>query len=169
MSRAAGRAKGSTPATLALQRAGVAFSLREYAYAPDGEAIGRQAAAALGIDPARLLKTLIVAGEDGRLAMALLAVDRTLDLKAAARVLGAKRLAMAGVAEAERATGYVKGGISPFGQKRRLAAAVDAVALEASPVLVNGGRRGLQIELAPADLVRLLDAEVGPIAGPRAA
>ena len=157
-------AAGGTPATTALRRAGIAFELHAYDFDPGGEAIGLQAAAALAIDPARLLKTLIVELDGARLAMALLAVDRSLDLKAAARALGGKKAALAPVPAAERATGYVKGGISPFGQRRRLAAVVDRAAAAWPRVVVNGGRRGLQIELASGDLARLLGAEVAPIA-----
>ncbi|TVQ33039.1 MAG: aminoacyl-tRNA deacylase [Geminicoccaceae bacterium] len=159
-------AKGGTPATTALAKAGIAFQRHEYAFAPTADGIGRQAAAALSIAPERLLKTLIVERDDGTLAMALLAVDRQLDLKAAARALATKRLAMAAIPKAERATGYVKGGISPFGQKRRLDAVVDAHATHFAQVLVNGGRRGLQLELAPENLVQALAATIAPIGLP---
>ncbi len=157
-------ATGGTPATTALARLGVAYTLHEYAFEAGCEPIGLQAASRLGIAPARLLKTLVVEPDGAPLAMALLAVDRTLDLKALARALGVKRAAMAPVAVAERATGYVKGGISPFGQRRRLAAVVDRAALGFAKVLVNGGRRGLQIELPPDDLVALLEARVAAVA-----
>ncbi len=145
----------STPATLALQKAGVAFDLHEYDYDPNAERIGMQAAEALGIEPARLLKTLMVkAGSE--VVCVLAPSDREVNLKKLAAAAGAKSAAMLGAAEAERLTGYHVGGISPFGQKKRVRAFVDASALAFPKVVCNGGRRGLQIELAPADLVRVL-------------
>jgi Cys-tRNA(Pro)/Cys-tRNA(Cys) deacylase len=100
---------------------------------------------------------------EGNLASVLLAADRTLDLDAAARVLGTKRVELAPLAEAERATGYVKGGISPFGQRRTLALLLDRAALAQPTVLVNGGRRGLQLELSPADLLAITAARVADL------
>ncbi|MFN3655739.1 MAG: Cys-tRNA(Pro) deacylase [Pseudolabrys sp.] len=148
----------STPATLALQKAGVAFALHEYEYDPNAERIGMQAAEALGIDPARLLKTLMArAGE--QIVCVLAPSDREVNLKKLAAAAGVKHAAMLGAAEAERRTGYHVGGISPFGQKSRARVFVDASALAFPKVLCNGGRRGLQIELAPADLVKVLDAK----------
>jgi Cys-tRNA(Pro)/Cys-tRNA(Cys) deacylase len=149
-------AKG-TPATLALQLAGVAFTLHEYAYDPRGERVGLQAAQALGVDPARLLKTLMARA--GEIVCVLAPSDRDVSLKALAAVAGAKDAAMLAPAEAERVTGYHVGGISPFGQKRKAPVFVEQTALSHPSVLVNGGRRGLQIEIAPADLVRLLAAK----------
>ncbi|HKA71957.1 MAG TPA: Cys-tRNA(Pro) deacylase [Xanthobacteraceae bacterium] len=147
----------ATPATAALQKAGVAFKLHAYDYDPDAEQIGLQAAEALGVAPARLLKTLMArAGND--IVCVLVPSDRKLSLKKLAAAAGSKEAAMLAPAAAERATGYHVGGISPFGQKKRLRVFVDRAALGHATVIVNGGRRGLQIELDPADLVRLLDA-----------
>ena len=161
MSRAA-----ATPATAALGRAGVGFRTHLYAFAPAADGIGRQAARALAVPPERLLKTLVVDLGDAGLALAILGVDRSLDLKAVARALGGKRATLAPLAAAERATGYVKGGISPFGLRRPLPAVVDRAALGAATVLVNGGRRGVQLELAPADLVDTLGAVVADLGVP---
>lgn len=147
----------ATPATAALQKAGVAFKLHAYDYDPDAEQIGLQAAEALGVAPGRLLKTLMArAGND--IVCVLVPSDRKLSLKKLAAAAGSKEAAMLAPAAAERATGYHVGGISPFGQKKRLRVFVDRAALGHATVIVNGGRRGLQIELDPADLVRLLDA-----------
>jgi len=148
-----------TPAVEAVRRAGVAFELHEY----DGVEVGDgdyavAVAAALGRPPGRLFKTL-VASVDGTLSVFVLPADRQLDLRAAG-----KRTTLADKAQAERATGYVVGGISPLGQRRRLPTTVDAAALDWPTVLVSAGRRGLQIELAPADLVALTGATVKPVA-----
>jgi Cys-tRNA(Pro)/Cys-tRNA(Cys) deacylase len=147
----------STPATLALQKAGVAFTLHEYDYDPDALRIGLQAAQALGVAPARLLKTLM-AKAGGEIVCVLLPSDRELSLKKLAAAAGVKDAAMLGAAEAERITGYHVGGISPFGQKKRARVFVEEASLAHASVILNGGRRGLQIELAPADLVRVLAA-----------
>jgi Cys-tRNA(Pro)/Cys-tRNA(Cys) deacylase len=149
-------AKG-TPATSALEKAGVAFTLHEYDYDPDAERVGMQAAEALGVEPARLLKTLMAkAGTE--IVCALVPSDRTMSLKKLAAAAGAKQAAMLPPAEAERVSGYHVGGISPLGQKKRLRVFVERSALEFSSVLLNGGRRGLQIEIAPSLLIRALDA-----------
>jgi Cys-tRNA(Pro)/Cys-tRNA(Cys) deacylase len=148
---------GGTPAILTLARAGVPHTLHPYQHDPRSESYGLEAAAALGVDAARVFKTL-VASLDGRLVVGVVPVSGRLDLKALARALGGSRASMAEVAAAERATGYVAGGISPLGQKRRLPTAVDATALAHSTVFVSAGRRGLDVELDPAELVRLTDA-----------
>jgi Cys-tRNA(Pro)/Cys-tRNA(Cys) deacylase len=157
----------STPATLALEKAGVAFQLHEYEYDPNAERIGMQAAEALGIEPARLLKTLmakVLATKAGDAVVCVLAPsDREVNLKKLAAAAGAKSAAMLGAAEAERLTGYHVGGISPFGQKKRVSVFIEQSALAFKAVVCNGGRRGLQVELAPADLVRVLDAEAAAI------
>lgn len=147
----------STPATLALQKAGVAFALHEYDYDPNAARIGMQAAAALGIEPARLLKTLMARAGDEVLCV-LAPSDREVNLKKLAAAAKAKSAAMLGAAEAERITGYRVGGISPFGQKKRVRVLVDRSALAFARIVVNGGRRGLQVELAPSDLLQLLGA-----------
>jgi Cys-tRNA(Pro)/Cys-tRNA(Cys) deacylase len=153
-------AKG-TPATLALEKAGVAFTLHEYDYDPNAERIGMQAAEALGIEPARLLKTLMARAGD--VVCVIVPSDREVNLKKLAAAAGAKSAAMAGVAEAERITGYKVGGISPFGQKKRVAVFIDKSAMAFPQLVMNGGRRGLQVELASADVVRVLAATVAEL------
>ncbi len=152
----------STPATLALEKAGVAFKLYEYDYDPNAESIGMQAAQALGIEPARLLKTLMVRAGDAVVCV-LAPSDREVNLKKLAAAAGAKSAAMLGAAEAERITGYHVGGISPFGQKKRARVFIEQSALAFPHIVVNGGRRGLQAELAPADLLRVLNATAAEI------
>ena len=152
-----------TPAVLALKRAGVSFRLHEYEHDPAAESYGLEAADKLGVERGRVFKTLIVS-VDGKLAVGIVPVDRSLSLKALAAALGGKRAAMADVAEAERATGYVTGGISPIGQRRLLPTVIDASAMTWEQILVSAGKRGLQVELAPADLVRLLKAVTADIA-----
>ena len=156
-------AKG-TPATVALQKAGVAFTLHEYDYDPNAARIGMQAAGALGVDPARLLKTLM-AKAAGAVVCVLVPSDAEVSLKKLAAVAGAKDAAMLPPAEAERITGYHVGGISPFGQKKRVRVFIAQSALAHDTIIVNGGRRGLQIELRPADLVRLLEASAVEVNG----
>ena len=150
-------AKG-TPATAAVQKAGIAFALREYDYDPNAERIGLQAAEALGVAPARLLKTLM-AKAGGAFVCLLAPSDREVSLKKLAIAAGTKEAALCAPAEAERITGYHIGGISPFGQRRRVRTLIEESALAHATVIVNGGRRGLQIELAPADLGRVLAAQ----------
>ena len=152
-----------TPATALLTKRGVAHRVHTYVHG-DGQAYGPEAVDRLGLDPARVYKTL-VADVDGALTVGVVPVSATLDLKALATAMGAKRAKMAEVAAAERATGYVAGGISPLGQRKRLPTVVDASVQRWKTVFCSGGRRGLEIELAPADLVRLTDAAVAPIAG----
>jgi Cys-tRNA(Pro)/Cys-tRNA(Cys) deacylase len=161
-----------TRAVEVVRAAGVTHALHEYAAPePRGHARGRrpsygiEAAAALGLDPARVLKTL-VADADGQLVAAVVPVAGELDLRALAATIGARRAALAEPAAAERATGYVVGGISPLGGRRGLPTVVDASALEHATVVVSAGRRGLQLELAPADLVALAGARVATIAQP---
>ena len=146
-----------TPAVATAERAGIRFALHEYAH-EDGAAFGEEAAAKLGVDPARVFKTLVV-DRDGELTVAIVPVSAQLDLRA----LG-KRAALAGRAAAERATGYVLGGISPLGQRKRLPAVLDESALAFETIYVSGGRRGLELELAPADLAALTGARVAAIA-----
>lgn len=159
----------ATPALLALRSAGVAHVVHEYeaddarVRAEGRHAYGLEAAAALGVAPDRILKTL-VATVDGTLTVAVVPVSGELDLKRLADAVGGRRAAMAEPVAAERATGYVVGGISPLGGRRRLPTVVDASALTHARILVSAGRRGLQVELDPADLVRLTGAVVAPIA-----
>ncbi|UYG08111.1 Cys-tRNA(Pro) deacylase [Halomonas sp. M4R1S46] len=153
-----------TPAVKVLEQAGVAFALASYAHDPRRPAYGEEAAEALGLSPWEVFKTLLARLDDGRLAMAIVPVASQLDLKALARAAGARKAVMADPAEAERATGYVVGGISPLGQKKRLAAFVDDSAEPLAALHVSGGRRGLEIRLAPRDLARLLEARFAPLA-----
>lgn len=156
-----------TPATRALEQAGVEHSVRAYEHDAGATAAaggyGPEAAAALGADPATVFKTLLTE-VDGALVVAVCPVTTQLDLKAVAAAVGGKKARMADPATAERATGYVVGGISPLGQRRRLSTVVDASALEHATVLVSAGRRGLDVGLAPADLVRLTGAVVAVVA-----
>ena len=147
-----------TPAIAAAARAGVAFAVHEYRHDPLAESYGLEAVEKLGLDAARVFKTL-VADVDGALTVAVVPVEAQLDLRA----LG-KRARMAEAAAAERATGYVAGGISPLGQRRTLPTVVDASALDHETIHVSAGRRGLELELAPTDLVELTGARVAPIA-----
>jgi Cys-tRNA(Pro)/Cys-tRNA(Cys) deacylase len=151
-----------TPATQLLAARGVEHRL--HPYQPDAHATsyGEAGAAALGVEPGRMFKTLL-ADLDGKLVCAVVPVSGSLDLKALAAALGGKKAAMADPAAAERSTGYVVGGISPLGQKTRLRTVVDASAQDFETVHVSGGRRGLSLELAPADLVALTDAVVADV------
>lgn len=153
-----------TPATALLMRAGIPFTLHPYRHDPRGHAFGEEAAAALGVDPRRIFKTLI-ASVEGRLACAVVPVAARLDLKALAAALGGKRAELAEPAAAARATGYVVGGISPLGQRSRLPVVVDASVEAFDTVYVSAGRRGLQVELAPADLLAAAEATLASIAG----
>lgn len=152
-----------TPATALLTRQRVAYTTHTYQVDPKAASYGEAAAAALGVPPDRVFKTL-VASVDGGLAVGVVPVAATLDLKALAAALGGKKAAMAEPSAAERATGYVTGGISPFGQRSRLPIVVDASADDFPTVYVSGGRRGLQVEVAPADLVRVTGARTARIA-----
>ncbi|MFC8720586.1 Cys-tRNA(Pro) deacylase [Kitasatospora sp. NPDC057198] len=157
------KSAGGTPATIALDAAGVPFAVHEYAHDPAAASYGAEAAEAMGVPPDRVFKTLL-AEADGALAVAVVPVSGQLDLKALAAALGTKRAAMADPAAAERSTGYVVGGISPLGQRRRLRTVVDSGALAHPTVFVSAGKRGTEVELAPADLVRLTAALTAPIA-----
>lgn len=152
----------TTPATLALRKAGVAFTLHTYDYDPDAGRVGLQAAESLGADPARVLKTLM-AQVDGKPVCAVLASDQEVSMKRLAAVFGGKAAAMMKPADAERLTGYRVGGVSPFGQKRLVPTVVDEAALVHDQVFVNAGQRGLQAQLAPADLVAALQARLALI------
>jgi len=153
---------GGTPATVALSRAGVSFALHPYEHDPRAASYGLEAAEALGVDPARVFKTLM-ASLDGTLVVGIVPVSGQLDLKSLARALGGSKAAMAEVSAAERATGYVAGGISPVGQKRAHPTVLDDSALAHPTIFVSGGRRGLDLELAPADLVAVTGARTAPI------
>jgi Cys-tRNA(Pro)/Cys-tRNA(Cys) deacylase len=153
-----------TPAVNALARAGIAFELREYAHDPRTASYGLEAAHALGIDPASVYKTLLAQVDARELVVAIVPVSGTLNLKALAKAVGGKRADMARPADAQRATGYVLGGISPFGQKKRLRTVVDDSVHTLATVHVSGGRRGLEIALAPEALIAATGAITAPIA-----
>jgi Cys-tRNA(Pro)/Cys-tRNA(Cys) deacylase len=155
-----------TPATVALTRAGVAFTAHAYEHDPRAAAYGLEAAEKLGIDPDRVFKTLL-ATVDGALAVGIVPVAQQLDLKALAQALGGKRAEMADPAVAERRTGYVVGGISPIGQKTALPTVLDESAILCETVFVSGGRRGLDLELAPDDLLAVTGGRYAPIARAR--
>jgi Cys-tRNA(Pro)/Cys-tRNA(Cys) deacylase len=158
---------GATPAVMAMRAAGIAFT--EHHYDSDGHAgsFGLEAAQALGLSPDEVFKTLLVtAGRAGDLVVAVVPVQGSLDLKALASATGNKSAAMADPAVAERSTGYVRGGISPLGQRRRLPTVVDESALLLSTMYVSGGRRGFDIGVDPVDLVRLTGAVTAAIAAP---
>ncbi len=156
-----------TPATTALTKVGITFTTHTYDHDPRASSYGMEAAELLGIDPARVFKTLI-ADADGNLVVGIVPVGRHLDLKALAAAVGVKHAVLAEPAAAQRATGYVVGGISPIGSKRQLVTVLDESALEHDTVLVSGGRRGFDIELAPADLVSITGARVAAIQRPPA-
>lgn len=153
----------STPATVAADCAKVRYVLHEYTHDPAERNFGEEAARGIGADTSRVFKTLVV-DADGKLALAMVPVARQLDLKAAATALHAKRAELADPAKAERATGYVVGGISPIGGKKSLPALLDESAFTFETVFVSAGRRGLQMELSPADLQALTTATPAPLA-----
>ncbi|MFX0591654.1 Cys-tRNA(Pro) deacylase [Melissospora conviva] len=152
-----------TPATALLTRLGVRHSVHPYDVPADTPGYGAAVAQALGVPAARVFKSLVTE-VDGALTVAVVPVDGELDLKALAGAAGGKRAALADRALAERATGYVRGGISPLGQRKRLPTVLDASALDFPTIYVSAGRRGLQVQLAPADLVALTAATAAPIA-----
>ena len=152
----------TTPATLALDKAGVAYRLATYDYDPNAERVGLQAAEALGAPASEVLKTLMVKA-DGKPACVVLASDREVSMKRLAAALGAKSAEMMKPADAERITGYRVGGVSPFGQKKAVPTVIDADAAALAEAFMNGGQRGLQVRLAPSELVRVLGAKVAAI------
>lgn len=152
----------ATPATRSLDAAGIDYRLHIYDYDPNAPNIGQHAAAATGIDPARMFKTLMLE-LDGKPACAIVPVTRELALKKLAITLGGKHARLLPAASAERITGYHVGGISPFGQKKRVPVALDTSALEHTTIWCNGGQRGLMIELAPQAIVQLLNAHTGDV------
>ena len=158
-----------TRAIEAARRAGIVYAVHEYAHDPratlreGGRGYALEAVEALGLDPARVFKTIVVE-VDGRLGLAVVPADAEVDLKAVAGALGGRRAAIAAAADAERATGYVLGGISPLGTRRPLPTALDASASDHPTIHVSAGRRGLEIELAPADLLRLTGGRAAAIA-----
>lgn len=153
----------TTPATVTLDELGVAYRPHPYDHDPGAESYGLEAAAALGVEPERVFKTLM-ADVEGTLVVAVVPVTARLHLKSLAAAVGRKRAAMADPAAAERRTGYVVGGISPIGQKRAHPTVVDETVELYDTVYVSGGRRGFDLELAPADLIRVTTAAVADIA-----
>jgi Cys-tRNA(Pro)/Cys-tRNA(Cys) deacylase len=147
----------TTRATLALTKLGVAFSLHSYDYDPHADSIGLQAAAALGVEPRRMLKTLM-AEVDGRPVCVVVPSNKEVSMKKLAAAFGGKTAKMMRPADAERLTGYHVGGISPFAQKKRVPTAIEQAALAEATVYLNGGQRGLQIEIAPNDALAALQA-----------
>ena len=152
-----------TPAIIAAKKAGIPFTVHEYKHDPSTDSYGLEAARALGVDPSQVYKTLITRVE-GQLVVVLVPVNKNLDLKALASVLGAKKATMAAMTDAERATGYVVGGISPLGQRKRLPTVVDESMLQFETIYVSAGKRGLEIQLRPTDLIRLCQATTAAIA-----
>lgn len=161
--RRSGAGEGpSTPATVALDRAGLPYARHTYEHDPAAPSFGLEAAGALGVPPARVFKTLVVELGTG-LAVGIVPVEGSLDLKAIAAALGVKSVSMAPPQAAERATGYVVGGISPIGQKRALPTVLDESALDHPTVFVSGGRRGFDLELTPQALLSATLATTAPI------
>ncbi|MGY6022399.1 Cys-tRNA(Pro) deacylase [Streptomyces spinosirectus] len=153
---------GGTPATVALTAAGTTYTVHSYDHDPSHPSYGEEAAEAMGVSPDRVFKTL-VADVDGTLTVAVVPVAGQLDLKALASAVGGKRATMADPSLAERTTGYVRGGISPLGQRKKLPTVLDASARAHATICVSAGRRGLEVELAPGDLTELTEAVVAPI------
>ncbi|WP_210587409.1 Cys-tRNA(Pro) deacylase [Streptomyces sp. GESEQ-35] len=154
---------GGTPATVALTVAGAEFTVHAYDHDPAHPSYGEEAAEAMGVSPERVFKTL-VADVDGTLVVGVVPVSGSLDLKALATAVGGKRATMADPTLAERTTGYVRGGISPLGQRKKLRTVLDASAAGFDTICVSAGRRGLEVELSPKDLTDLTDATLAPIA-----
>jgi Cys-tRNA(Pro)/Cys-tRNA(Cys) deacylase len=158
--------KGATPAMVMLERSGIEFTVHAFNHElVDAEELGygRAAAHALGVDESRVFKTLLAQSEQSAV-VAIVPVSSQLSLKSLALVLGVKRCEMVPANDAQRITGYVVGGISPFGQKKKLFTVIDASALDFPTIFVSGGRRGLDLEVVPSDLLRVLDAQSGAIA-----
>lgn len=151
-----------TRATQALSKAGISFSVHNYDYDPDADSIGMQAAQALGAPPDRVLKTLM-AEVDGKPVCVIVPSDREVSMKKLAAAFGGKSANMMKPADAERSTGYKVGGISPFGQMRKVRTAIEESALSADYIYINGGQRGLQIKLAPGDVLSAVEAKAAAL------
>lgn len=152
-----------TPAVNFLKKNKVKFTLHRYQHDPDHSSYGLEAAEKLDLDPNRVFKTLVVKIDGEKLVVAVVPVNRQLNLKSLARLLKIKKIVMADGKAVESATGYILGGVSPLAQKKRLRTVVDEAAAVCPTVMVSGGRRGLEIELEPSDLIRLCGAETGSI------
>lgn len=156
-----------TPATKALDRAGVSYQVVSYTHDPAADSYGGEAAEALGLDTSTVFKTLVASVDSGALIVAVVPVDHQLDLKALARAVGAKKASMADPADAQRSSGYVVGGISPVGQRKQLTTVIDDTSSQLDTMYVSAGKRGVEIALAPDDLVATLSAIVAPIRAQR--
>ncbi|MEO6531747.1 MAG: Cys-tRNA(Pro) deacylase [Specibacter sp.] len=165
MAKKTAAAGAGTPATVALTAAGVQFTAHSYAHDPANTGYGMEAADVLGVSPERVFKTLM-ADVAGTLTVAIVPVNKMLDLKALAQAVGHKKAVMADPAAAQRRTGYVLGGISPLGQRQQSPAVVDESALACETIYVSGGRRGFDVELSPADLISLTKATTAKIGHP---
>ncbi|MGX9391624.1 Cys-tRNA(Pro) deacylase [Nitrobacteraceae bacterium UC4446_H13] len=152
----------TTRATQALKQLGVGFTTHEYDYDPDADSIGLQAAAAIGAEPRRVLKTLM-AELDGKPVCVVVPSDHEVSMKKLAQAFGGKSAKMMKPADAERLTGYHVGGISPFGQKKRVPTAIEQAALQEQTVFINGGQRGLQVQIDPNDACKALGAIAAPL------
>lgn len=152
-----------TPAVESATRAGISFDIHEYDHDPQAESYGLEAAEKLEVPPEKIFKTLVIQSDKNELAVAIVPVQKTLDLKAAAAALGIKKIRMADKTQVQRTTGYLIGGVSPLGQKRRLPTLIDSSASDYEQIFVSGGRRGLDISLSPKDLARLCEARLIPI------
>jgi Cys-tRNA(Pro)/Cys-tRNA(Cys) deacylase len=152
-----------TPAVSILKKRNVPFTLHRYQHDPDHPSYGLEAAEQLAVEPDRVFKTLVVQTENGELVVAVVPVNRQLNLKSLGRLLKVKKLAMADGKTVQSATGYVLGGVSPLAQKKQLRTVVDATAVQFQTILFSGGRRGLEIELAPDELIALCAAETDAI------
>lgn len=152
-----------TPAINAAKKSKITFRVHTYDHEPGEASYGMEAARKLNLDPDRVFKTLVVSTDSGSLAVAIVPVSRQLDLKAMAQALGAKKTAMAAKPDVQRSTGYVLGGVSPLGQKRKLPTVVDSTAEPLETLFVSAGKRGIDMELSPEDLVRLTRGKYAPI------
>ncbi len=152
-----------TPAIDLLKKNGIAFSVHQYEHDPRAESYGLEAAESLKVDPERVFKTLVLESETGELLVAMLPVSQQLNLKAVAKATGVKKVQMADKQRVSRSTGYVLGGVSPFGQKKRLRSVLDSSASDWSTIYLSAGKRGLEIELAPQHCTALLDARLAAI------
>jgi len=155
-----------TPAVDTAKKAGIQYTLHEYSHDSQASSYGEEAANLLNISPNQVFKTLLIAATDSnQLAVAIVPVSNQLNLKSAAKALGFKKASMANPAEAEKTTGYILGGISPLGQKKRLPFVLDESAESFATIYVSAGKRGLEIELAPSDLIKLCNAKTADIKG----
>ncbi|MBZ0335434.1 Cys-tRNA(Pro)/Cys-tRNA(Cys) deacylase YbaK [Marinobacter sp. JH2] len=152
-----------TPGILAAKKAKISYTVHEYEHDPSAESYGNEAADKMGVDPNRVFKTLVVAVDGKELAVGLVPVTGMLSLKLIAKAAGAKKAGMADKQDVQRSTGYVLGGVSPLGQKKRLKTFIDATAEQYDTIFVSAGKRGLEIELAPADLAQLAGAGFAPL------